>query len=423
MVFPYCWANASTKMILAASLFLLSHCAIGQRSAWIATWATSVEAADADPDEPLLNLDNQTVRERARVTLGGPQIRIRLTNEYSSSPVLVGKVSVGIANSAAGVVSGSLRGVTFGGKTAVLIPPGAPALSDPIDLAVTSGSEVAISLYFPKRVASVTWHGLALKDTVISPQGDHTEGISIEGGRKSASTVFLSQILVPASSARRVIVAFGDSLVDGDKSTPETDHTWPSDLFRRLQKTHDGALFAVVNAGVAGNRLLSNGPVASLGISGLARFERDALEVPGVTDIVLYEGTNDIGFPGAKLGDFLLAPATDAPTVDEIIAGYQQLIGRAHARGIRIIGCTIMPTEGATFTDYHTAPKEQARQTINQWIGTKKLFDAVIDFDAVMRDPEHPTRLIPTLASEDHLHPNDEGYHRMADAIDLSLFR
>jgi lysophospholipase L1-like esterase len=268
-----------------------------------------------------------------------------------------------------------------------------------------------------------TWHALALKDTVISTQGDHTEGISIEGGRKSASTVFLSQILVPASSARRVIVAFGDSLVDGDKSTPETDHTWPSDLFRRLQKTHDGALFAVVNAGVAGNRLLSNGPVASLGISGLARFERDALAVPGVTDIVLYEGTNDIGFPGAKLGDFLLAPATDAPTVDEIIAGYQQLIGRAHARGIRIVGCTIMPTEGATFTDYHTAPKEQARQAINQWIRTSKLFDAVIDFDAVMRDPEHPTRLIPTLASEDHLHPNDEGYHRMADAIDLSLFR
>src|ERR1035441_7761713 len=217
MVFSYTRGNASTKAVFTTFLFLLSPCAMGQRPTWIATWATSAEAADADPDEALLNLDNQTVREHVRVTLGGPQIRIRLTNEYSSSPVLVGKVSVGIARSTTSVVSGSIRGVTFGGKGAISIPPGAPALSDPIDLAVTSGSELAISLYFPKHVPSVTWHSLALKDAVISPPGDHTEEITVEGVRKSGSTVFLSQVLVPESSGRRVIVAFGDSLVDGDK--------------------------------------------------------------------------------------------------------------------------------------------------------------------------------------------------------------
>lgn len=417
------WVNASTKCVLATFLLLQSHYALGQRSTWIATWATSPEAAEADPDEVLLKLDNQTVRERIRVTLGGPQIRIRLSNEYVTSPVLVGAVSVGTARSKTGVLMGSLRGVTFGGKSGIVIPPGATALSDPISLAVTSGAELAISLYFPKRVTSVTWHSLALKDAVISPHGDHTKDVTIEGGQQSSSSVFLSQVLVPNRSKSRVIVAFGDSLVDGDKSTPEADRAWPSDLFRRLQKVHNRTLFAIVNEGVAGNRLLRNGPVESLGVSGLARFERDALGVPGVTDIVLLEGTNDIGFPGASRGDFLLGPATDAPTADDIIGGYWQLISQAHARGVRIIGCTIMPTEGAIFTDYHSEPKDRVRQEVNQWIRTSKAFDGVIDFDAVMRDPNHPSRLIPSLSSEDHLHPNDYGYQRMADVVDLSLFR
>lgn len=417
------WVNASSKAVFATVLLFFSHCALAQRSTWIATWAASPEAADADPDEALLNLNNQTVRERVRVTLGGAQIRLRFSNEYSSAPVLLGAVSVGIARSTTGVVPGSLRRVTFGRTNTILIPPGAPALSDPIDLAVKNGSALAVSLYFPKRVTSVTWHSLALKRAVISTHGDHTEEVAIEGGKESDSSVFISQVLVPDQSSRRVIVAFGDSLVDGDKSTPETDHNWPSDLFRRLRETHDGSLFAVVNEGVAGNRLLSNGPIASLGVSGLARFERDALAVPGVTDIVLLEGTNDIGFPGAKIGDFPLAAATDAPTVNEVIDGYRQLIARSHARGIRIIGCTIMPTEGATIIGYHSEPKERARQAINHWIRTSKQFDGVIDFDAVMRNPNHPSRLIPSLASEDHLHPNDDGYQRMANTIDLSLFR
>ncbi len=415
--------NAIRKTALLFSLLFLQHFALGQQPTWIATWAASPEAASPDPDEPLLNLNDQTVRERVRVTLGGDQLRLRLSNEFGSAPVLVGAVSIGMAQGPAGIAPDSLRRVTFGGKDSILIPPGAPALSDPVDFPLSNGSEISISLYFPNHPASITWHSLALKNAVVSTHGDHTRDAAIQGGKQSDSSVFLSAVLVPAHVHRQVIVAFGDSIVDGDGSTPETDRTWPSNLFRRLEKVHSGPQFAVVNEGIAGNRLLADGPIPNLGISALARFDRDALSVPGVTDIVLLEGTNDIGFPGAKLGNLTLAPPDSAPTVEQITNAYLQLIARAHAHGVRVIASTLMPCEGVVIPGYHTDAKEVTRQAVNQWIRTSHAFDAVIDFDAVMRDPDHPSQLLPRLASEDHLHPNDAGYQKMADAIDLSLFR
>jgi lysophospholipase L1-like esterase len=415
--------NVSPKTALLLFFLLIPHFAMSQQRAWIATWTASPEAADPDPNEALLNLNDQTVRERVRVTTGGEQIRIRLSNECSSVPILVGKVSVGIAENPTRVAPGSLRRVTFGGQNSILIPQGAPVLSDPVDFPINNDSEISISLYFPKHLTSMTWHSLALKRTVISTHGDHTQEVAIQGGKESDSSAFLSSVLVPAHSNRHVIVAFGDSIVDGDGSTPETDRNWPSDLYRRLEKGHKGSQFAVVNEGIAGNRLLGDGPIASLGISALARFDRDALSVPGVTDVVLLEGTNDIGFPGARLGDLSLATAADAPTAEEIVGAYQQFIARAHARGIRVIGCTIMPSEGVAIQGYYTEAKEHTRQVVNQWIRSSRVFDGVIDFDAVVRDPNHPSMLLPRLASNDHLHPNDAGYRAMADAIDLSLFQ
>jgi lysophospholipase L1-like esterase len=415
--------NVSPKTALLLFFLPIPHFAMGQQPAWIATWTASPEAADPDPNEALLNLNDQTVRERVRVTAGGEQIRIRLSNECSSVPILVGKVSVGVAENPARVAPHSLRRVTFGGQDSILIPQGAPMLSDPVDFPINNDSEISISLYFPKHLTSMTWHSLALKRAVISTHGDHTQEVAIQGGKESDSSAFLSSVLVPAHSNRHVIVAFGDSIVDGDGSTPETDRNWPSDLYRRLEKAHKGSQFAVVNEGIAGNRLLGDGPIASLGISALARFDRDALSVPGVTDVVLLEGTNDIGFPGARLGDLSLATAADAPTAEEIVGAYQQFIARAHARGIRVIGCTIMPSEGVAIQGYYTEAKEHTRQVVNQWIRNSRVFDGVIDFDAVVRDPNRPSRLLPRLASNDHLHPNDAGYRAMADAIDLSLFQ
>jgi lysophospholipase L1-like esterase len=231
----------------------------------------------------------------------------------------------------------------------------------------------------------------------------------------------VSAVLVPAQPSHRLIVAFGDSLTDGDGSTIDADHNWPSDLIRRLGQTPEGSTVAVVNEGIIGNRLLSDGE--GFGVSALARFDRDALVVPGVTHIVLLEGVNDIAFPGAKLGGRYLADPTDVRTAEHVIDAYRQLISRAHAHGVKLIGATINPFEGVDLPGYYTESKEAVRQTVNKWIRTSGSFDAVIDFDAVLRDPDHPARLLPRFDSGDHLHPNDVGYQAIADAIDLALFK
>jgi lysophospholipase L1-like esterase len=415
--------HAFSKTVLLSSTLLLSPLAIAQQAKWIATWTASPSLFDPDPAEPFANLNNQTVRERLRITLGGNQIRLRISNEYGTAPLQIGRVSVAAAQGTAGVVPDSLHAVRFSGHEEVTIPAGSVILSDPIDFAVQNSSELSVSLYLPKPVTSATGHGLALRRAAISSSGDHTQDAVIQGGKESDSSVFLSAVLVPAQPNQRVIVAFGDSTTDGDGSTPETDRNWPSDLFRRMELTHSGSQFAVVNEGLAGNRLLKDGPTASFGIAGVARFDRDALSLPGTAYIVLLEGINDIGFPGASFGDLHLAPATGGPTVDDITGAYKKLIVLAHAKGIRVIGATIMPCEGVPISGYYTEAKEQMRQSVNQWIRTSGAFDGVVDFDAVVRDPEHPTQLLPRFASGDHLHPNDTGYQAIAQAINLTLFR
>ena len=414
--------NALARCAVICSLVLIPRLGLAQHEAWIATWTASPEPTDSDLNQPVLNLQNQTVRERVRISVGGSQVRIRLSNEYGSSPLHVGPVTVAVPNDVASVKSGSIHAVTFGGRDSITIPAGAPALSDPVALPVAHGAEMSISLYFPKRVTAPTWHALALKRAVIS-QGDDTHKEKIQGGTEVRNLILVSAVLVPSPPSQRVIVAFGDSIVDGDGSTVDADRNWPSDLMRRLGNTPEDSQWAVVNEGIAGNRLLSDGPIASLGVSALARFDRDALSVPGVTHIVLLEGINDLGFPGAKLGELSLADPADVRSAEDLIGAYRQLISRAHARGVKVIGSTMTPCEGMDIPGYYSEAKEATRQAVNKWIRTSAAFDGVIDFDAVMRDPDHPSRLLPRLASEDHLHPNDAGYQAMADAIDLTVFQ
>jgi lysophospholipase L1-like esterase len=396
------------------------------QNSWVVTWAASPQPTAPNPSKPLLNIEDGTVRERVRVSIGGAQICIRLSNEFGSAPLLVGGVTVASPTDPASVNPGSIHTVTFEGGKSVTIAAGAPALSDPVAFPVTPGAEISISIYFPKRVTSATLHALALKRAVISLHGDHTHDDKIEAGAVSNSSISISAVLVPAQPSQHLVVAFGDSVTDGDGSTVDADHSWPSDLIHRLGNTPEGANVAVVNEGIVGNRLLSDCFIPKLGcfgMSALARFDRDALALPGVTHIVLLEGINDIGFPGAKLGETYLADPSDVRSPEELIDAYRQLISRAHAHGIKLIGATITPFEGVDFPGYYSESKEALRQKINNWIKTSGAFDAVIDFDAVLRDPDHPSRLSPHFASEDHFHPNDAGYQAMADAIDLTIFK
>jgi lysophospholipase L1-like esterase len=413
-------------LALVCLLLFVPRLSGAPRKSWIASWATSPQSAAPNPKQPLLNIEDQTVRERVRVSIGGTEICLRLSNEYGLTPLVIGSATVAVPSDWTSVKQDSIQTVTFGGHNSVTIPAGASILSDRVVLPVASGAEISISLYFPQRVAAPTLHHLALKRAVVSQHGDHTRDEKIEAGTVSKSSILVSAVLVATKPPQRLVVAFGDSVTDGDGSTVDADHNWPSDLIRRLGKTSKGSKVAVVNEGIVGNRLLSDCFIASagcFGISALARFDRDALAFPGVTHIILLEGVNDIGFPGAKLGDGYLADPTDVRTPEDLIDAYRQLISRAHLRGVKLIGATITPFEGVDVPGYYSESKEATRQTVNKWIRTSGLFDGVIDFDAALRDPDHPSRLLPRFASKDHLHPNDVGYQAMADAIDLALFK
>ncbi|RJU09542.1 esterase [Xanthomonas campestris] len=384
---------------------------------WIASWATSPQAGEADAEEPLANIDGQTVRQRVRMSIGGTQLRVRLSNELSASPLTIGSASIAVAKDASTVEPASLRQLTFGGQSSVSIPAGAPILSDPVDLQVAPGAQVGISLFFPGRVTSNTLHSLALKRAVVSTPGDHTRETSIAPAATSTSSIAISAVLVPQARAQRLLVAFGDSITDGAGSTTDADRSWPAQFAQRVAAADPG--LSVVNAGIAGNQLSHEG----YGASGLARFDRDVLALPGVTHIVLLEGINDIAAPGVKIGSRYFAPPTEVRTAEHVISAYRQLIARAHDHGIKVIGATLTPFAGNTVPGFYSPQKEAARQTVNAWIRNSHAFDAVIDFDAVLRDAEHPLQLQARFASRDRLHPNDAGYAAMADAIDVTLFR
>jgi lysophospholipase L1-like esterase len=296
-----------------------------------------------------------------------------------------------------------------------MIPPGAPALSDPVELRVPALASLAISLYVPGYTEAATAHQVGAQTAYVADQ-DQTAAAEMPAGLTFLNRFFLSGVWVGTADRIPAIVTFGDSITDGTNSTPDTNNRWPDHLARRLMA--DGpngqGRAAVANAGISGNRVLSDGS----GVSALARFERDVLGQPGVTHATVLLGINDIGGPGTVFGanDPIMGP-------EDIIAGHQQLIARAHARGLKIFGCTLTPFEVATNPGYFSPVKEARRQAVNRWLRTAGAYDGLIDFDAVVRDPAQPTKMRADYDSGDHLHPNDTGYRAMAESIDLSLFR
>jgi lysophospholipase L1-like esterase len=412
------WTGLLAALLTMAGIAQPSHAAPEQvqaqaQPAWINTWIASPEAR-WNGDFPLpTNLPHQlwdqTVRQVARVSIGGSRVRILLSNAYGTHPLKIGSADIALSRKDASIVPGSDRVLTFGGKTSVVIPPGAPMLSDPVDLDVAALSHLAVSLYLPDPTAPASFHWDA-RQTAYVGAGNQTAATSLKVDSTLTTRVFLAAIQVEAAPGTRTVVAIGDSITDGDGATMDADARWPDFLAQRLAPRD----VAVLNAGISGGRMLRD----KMGVNALARFQRDVLAQPGICAVIVLMGINDIAWK-----DTPLALSDESTTAQDLIAGYQQLIARAHARGVRIIGATLTPFEGALedtpMRDYYSAGKERIRQQVNDWIRHSGAFDAVIDFDTILRDPAHPTRLLPAYDSGDHLHPGDVGNRIMAEAIDL----
>ena len=282
-------------------------------------------------------------------------------------------------------------------------------VSDPVDIDVPALSDLAVSLYFPGDTGSPTTHSTGLRPTYVSTEGDFTGRAEFPLAGRTQQYYWLSSVEVSAPADTSAIVAFGDSITDGARSTPDTNNSWPALLAARLRANKATTNIAVVNEGIGGNRLLTD----ATGVSALARLDRDVLSHPGVKWLMILEGINDIGTLGAAI------PPAVPITSDALIWVLQQVIDRAHAHGVKVVGCTLTPYEGA---GYARENGEVIRDTVNRWIRSSGAFDAVVDFDAATRDPNNPKRLRPEFDPGDHLHPNDAGYKAMADAIDLSIF-
>lgn len=385
---------------------------------WIDTWSASPQP-DWGPDffAPVgipRSLRDQTIRQIARVSQGGDRIRVEFSNEYGDHPLVIGEAQVALAGEDGAIQPGTGRVLTFGGEQDIVVPPGAPVWSDPVDLPVEDLGSVAVSLYLPEVSPTTTWHNDA-RQTAYIGAGNVAGEESFEPTLTLPNRIWLSGIAVDAPPEARAIVLFGDSITDGDGSTLDANNRYPDQLAERLVEA--GAEVAVLNEGISGARVLTD----RMGDNALARFDRDVLSHPGADTVVVMMGINDIGWP-----DSVLVPEGErAPTAEEIIQGYRQLIDRAHAHDMTILGATLTPFnnafEGGVLEGYYNEEKEAKRQAVNDWIRTSGAFDGVVDFDAALEDPENPGRMRPEFDKGDNLHPNDAGYQAMADAIDLGL--
>jgi len=342
-----------------------------------------------------------------------------LSNAYGTAPVTIGAGHIALRDKQGAITAASGRPLTFSGLPTMTIPANAVIYSDPVTVAIAPMSDLAIDLYLPGTTnlpSTLTMHSDALQTSYISETGNHVGKTTMPEVGTTRSWFLLSRVDVVAPDATGVIVAFGDSITDGARSTPDTNNRWPDRLATRLQS--QGIKMAVLNAGIGGNRVLNEAAVPAgvdtravgAGINALARFEHHVLSLPGVTHVIVLEGINDIGN----------ARQNATPSAADLIAAHKQLIEQAHARGVRIIGATLTPFWGAA---YYTDAGEAKRQALNEWIRTSKAYDGVVDFDKAARDPGDPKKLLEKFDSCDYLHPSDAGYQAMGDAIDLSLFK
>jgi lysophospholipase L1-like esterase len=368
-------------------------------SNWVTTWT-------AAPDSAGPALQPQTIRQIVRTSVGGGSVRIRLSNLHGTGAVSIGAAHVALRAAGSAIEPGSDRALTFNGHPAVTIAGGDSVLSDALDMDVAPLRELTVTLYLPAGAATSTIHGAGMQTAYIMRGVDATAATSFTGAETDDSRFFLTDVEVASGRTAHAIVVVGDSIADGIGSKDDANARWPDLLAERLTQSS----IAVVNAGIAGNRLLNGPSKPFVGPSALARFQRDALDKPGVRWIVLHEGINDI-----SAGDMLAAPAGQV-SAPQIIEGMRTLIRLAHERGMKICAGTLLPYGGVGKPFVHSEAAEAKRQEVNAWIRGSGAFDAVVDFDKALRDPERPSRLLAAFDSGDHLHPNDRGYRAMAEA-------
>ena len=406
--------NLKRRTLPPLALFLFCLCCFNANTAsaaspdhWVGTWATAPMAQD---NHEARVAPDTTYREIVHVSIGGPAVRVILTNEFGLDSLTIGAANVALSAGGSDIDTAASAPLTFNGRPSIVIPPGALVVSDPVNLKLPPTSNLAVSLFLPSQpIRQVSAHGFA-DQTNYTAAGNVVNAKSLDAPQKIYSWPFLKGVDVRADSKAAAIVAFGDSITDGAHSTRDANARWPDVLAARLQANKDTADLGVLNEGIGGNRILHD----DTGPSALARFDRDVLAQAGVKYLIILESINDIGHAQD------LRHPYDVVTADDLIAGLSQLAARAHTHGIKVFGATLTPYVGA---GYSSPAGEAIREAVNQWIRTTNQLDGVIDFDKVTSDPAHPNVFLPADDSGDNLHPNDAGYKAMGDSIDLNIFK
>jgi lysophospholipase L1-like esterase len=403
-------------LFIITLLLVTGRQAAAQRAgAWVGSWACSQQIPEPENALAPDDLRDATLRQIVHLSAGGSALRVRLSNVFGAAALHITSAHVArpVSNASAAIQPATDKALTFSGRTDVIVPPGADYLSDPVEYGIEAGADLAISIHYSDPPQQETGHPGSRATSYVA-RGDLVGAADLSGAKKINHWYQVSGVDVAASEDSFSIVALGDSITDGHGATTNGNDRWPDVLARRLATAGlRGA--AVLNEGIGGNHLLTDG----LGPNALARFDRDVLAQTGVRFVIVLEGINDLGGL-ARTGT--ATAAQHAELVRRILAAYEQIVARAHAHKLRVIGGTIVPYVGCEI--YHPeAASEADRQAVNAWIRAPGHFDAVIDFDRVIRDPAHTERMRAAFDSGDHLHPSPAGYAAMANAIPLSIFK
>ena len=407
-------ARRLRRLVVVSFILGAAGIAVQAQQNWVGSWAASQQLVEPHNSISAEDLTDTTLRQIVHLTIGGPELRLHLSNRYGLAPLRIASVHIArpVSPDSGRIIPGSDQALAFSGRRDITIPAGADYLSDPVMYSVAALSDLAITIHLETVPTDQTGHP-GSRATAYLVHGDEVAAVELPDAKQVEHWYFTAGIDVLAPSSATSAVALGDSITDGHGATTNENDRWPDRLARRLQAVPQGRTIAVLNQGIGGNRLLLDG----LGPNALARFNDDVIAQAGVRSLIVLEGINDIGVLG-RTGE--ATSAEHEQLVNDIIGAYQQIIERAHTHGINVAGCTILPFLGSDF--YHPGPASEAdRQTVNKWIRTAGHFDAVIDFDQVMRDPANPDHLLPKFDSGDHLHPSPAGYAAMADAVPLAF--